>query len=389
MTDIDTQTIFKRLFFKDSPLPKQRKKSSALRRVAKITTISALVLSTLVLALNAILIIYLNSDEALAIGTGTPMPIDDSTKEFFDQFRSGTDPLSKLISAPLRELCNLELSLQSMLIYGFSQDTYLTGAFSELFSGIWGGSEDLSRSLYKAIFTIHHIVVMPLAYCVMLVSFMFYLSKLFYEASSHESGIDLFRMVLGFVILFFVKCLVDNSWQLMQVIYAVINHLTAQIPASAHLSSLSAGRLSEDFTNISLLILVQILIFLGVILLAVCMIIAKVSLVVRAATIYLYVAFSPLALATAVTDSGRAQAITFAKKFAAQVLAGAVMLVFFMMLSFALQSMQSILQHFNVASPLEAMQIISIFLTSYIPIIGFTMLISKSGKLAGDIIGIG
>lgn len=278
----------------------------------------------------------------------------------------------------LRTAVNLLIGVSNTVITSITDGDTLTSTFTTLIDGA-----------YPTIRTIHHNVVVPFAYAVLAVFFVMGLVRQLQTMGQHESGIDMWQLMLVFLMLAMGIVIIQNSLELMTGIYALITEAISELmdvgAASASLSTV--GTVDEDFDSAGLLLVMLIVALLGVALSLICWLVIHVVILARSVQIYVYTCFAPLPLACLASESARPMATGFLKRYVATVGSGGVIALLLILYS-AVANNWTLTTSVVPTGVTDTIEWIIGYVGNLVPMIMLAWTMSKSGAWAREMVGV-
>lgn len=276
----------------------------------------------------------------------------------------------------LRDCVNGVISVSSSMIASLTQSDVLTKPFDELLGPV-----------YPVIYAIHQGVVVSVANVVLVVFLLVGLARLVQDINRTEGGVDLWRLVMVFVLYAFGKTLIDSSFELMVFVYDIVRQLIQAVVAQGAIAgALSATPVGEDVQNAGALMLMVLVSLLSMLVTAVACLLAQVAVIVRSIKIYVMTCFAPIPLAFIISESSRPMATGFMKKWLATLFAGAILALLFIMFGALVGniSMTSV----TPDSFEHIVQWCCEMLFSLVSVIAFGWGVYKSGSWAQEFVGL-
>lgn len=280
--------------------------------------------------------------------------------------------LSDLFRNGINGLLDMMSSMVAMTVNG---DT-LTARFSDLLSGV-----------YPIIYYIHHIAVMPMAYIVAAICLVVGLIKIFSEAGQHEASVDLYKVVMTFMLFAVGFNAINYSFEIMLAIYSIItNFINAILSAGGTALGASFHPVDSDVGDLGILFTMFISAFFAWIVTVGVFLLSQAAILVRSIQIYAMTCFSPPFLACFVNETSRPTATGYLKKYIATVGAGALLALLFIM--FAAVAGSTATTSVAPDSAENIMRWCLEVISSLITLVAFGFCIFKSGSWVRDWIGV-
>lgn len=344
-------------------------------------TRAILVLMALALALS--LAVFATPSEAIPISPDT-----------YDQIAhpegtTGGGIINDALASVFRGGCNWACETMGFLLGTTTNSDLLLAQLDN----IWGdfswdtGEGGVARSASDLISEIQSTAVMPVANLVLLCAFAIGLVKLLQNAGWNEGGIDVYKILVLFVMFGICKALIDNSEVIMAVMYnggrAIIDSINAWMGAD---SGFTVQPIPDSVNDAGGLFMAMILSFVMLLLVFVCAIVVNISIIMRTIQVLVFVWAAPLPLAFFVSDEGRHIATGFLKRFFGVVLSGAVLMLMLVLFTILLNGAMA-----SYASLAGSATTINDWLgasMTFMPVVGaFALMCFKSGELAQQIVG--
>jgi hypothetical protein len=294
---------------------------------------------------------------------------------------AASDNINSVLGNTVRNADNFLLGMAQSALEKMTTADWLTRSFSNLLSEV-----------YPVIQAIHKQAAIPLANVVLLIFLVVGLGKVCSDLSMRETGIDLWKLMWVFIVFTFAKLFIDNSFELMMLAYNVVVDGIKLITTSAQNAGASVGILGSEFLSVSddindlgTLLGIMLTSLLAWLICLITTMLAEITIMVRAIQIYTYTALAPVPLAFMVSESSRSMATGFMKRYIALLLAGAIQMVLFCMMS-------SICGSIGTSSFVTADGGISSstdLLYSLVSLIAMMACIQKSGSWAKEFVGVG
>ena len=295
------------------------------------------------------------------------------------------------LSAPLRGAVNFLLWIMQLFLQATMDCDLLTLPLEEVWqeSGTWGTNPEThaaNGSVLEVIVGIQHFAVMPIAYIVLICVFTMGLVKLMSNAGWNEGGIDLYKMLVLFVMLGIGKALIDNSVEILCWVYDLCRELINAVQDWAQASgAVTIEPVPDSVTDVGMLLGMLLMSLLLVLAVVASSVVINMSVIFRTIQVLLFVWAAPLPLAFFISDEGRGIATGFLERFVGVVLSGAVLILLFViftvLLSSAVNSYQSQPANGDIGAWFMS-------LMGLLPIVlCYAYMCFKSGELAQQIIG--
>ena len=288
------------------------------------------------------------------------------------------DAAEQGVAGTLRGFVSMVLTAAESIVVTAADGTLLNVTFDNLL-----GTSGVAERIQEA----HEAVAIPLANVVLAIVFVVGLVKLVGKVSVSEGGIDTWQLVWLFVMFAIASAIVQSSWDILGFFYDLGRSTISGVfdNGGVDAEELELVEVSEDITNTGILLFMALGSLIIMFASALVSLGAFISVLGRAVQIYLYTAFAPIPLAFMVTDEGRQIAISFLKKYAAAVLAGALIALVFVLFK------ESIDAFATIDMDIEDLQGVMNWFISYmmkIAVYGaFAWAFFQTGAWARDLVG--
>ncbi|WP_304857459.1 MULTISPECIES: hypothetical protein [Bacteria] len=231
------------------------------------------------------------------------------------------DAATNSISDMLRGACNTLLSLSATLIRTVSNADALTQPFDAIYPTV----EPVVRG-------IHETVAIPVANIILAIFFLVGLCKAVTSAGRADTGIDLFQLVLVFVMYGFLITVINASYDLMVMMFNMARWLIVKTLAyGTGEGVMEVAGIPDDVSGEGWLLVALVVCVVVLLASAVCAVITYMAIGIRCVQIYVYTAFAALPLAFFVSESSRSMATGFLKRYVALLFSGALMALLYVM----------------------------------------------------------
>lgn len=280
------------------------------------------------------------------------------------------------ISDWLRDLVNMMLDNMTYLTNYITDGQQLTTAFSQIF-----------ESVYPTIYTIHQTAIVPAGNMVISIMFVVSLFKIMQDSQTSEGGIDIWRMIMSFFFLAAGLSLITFSFELLVAIYSlIVNVINAIFVSGTDVIQTSFTPVDEDVTNVGVLMMMLITVVIAWLLTVGVSLLSQFAIMARFVLLYVHVTLSPFPFACGLTEVGRPIATNFLKKYIANIGAGVVMALLFVIFAGVVGSATA-----TTVSP-DSVNNIQIWCTeitmSMVTLLVFGYGLLKSGSWAKDFVGL-
>lgn len=288
----------------------------------------------------------------------------------------GIDTATTNFSDGLRDSCNSLLTFAVSVMHWSADLGMLTATFENLIPGMAG-----------IIQGIHETVAIPVANIVLVIFLVVGLAKLISRAGQYETGIDVWQLVMVFVLYALMKACVDSSYAIMVVLYNMAKMLILGTKNYGFSDTdFVVQGIPDDVTGLGWLLTAWVICLIVVLIAWVVAAITYIVVLVRSVQIYVYTAFASIPLAFFISDGSRSVATGFLKRYIAVLGAGVIMALLLVMQSAIVGQMGA--TGTAITSFDTGMQFLGEIALSTVSLIGFAYCMFKSGSWARDFMGI-
>lgn len=263
---------------------------------------------------------------SLAIGLGNA--VTDAASGVFNSLTAGVDFLTDPAGA-IRDGANANLAAMTASMNTQLSSEYLIGSLDTIFALDSDGDQGqgvVDTGPYALMKNVHQKAAVPLANVVLLIFLVAGLGKQISNAGRTETGVDMWQIMLVFIMYTAMKIICDSSWEILELAYNIVNSIIVLVGASGDVSlGTSFVAIPDEVNSFAPLMTLWITSFIAMLASMVCSVCMWSAMVIRLIQVYIYTAFSPIPLATAVSESGRPMATGFLKRYAAILLSGVIM----------------------------------------------------------------
>lgn len=338
-------------------------------------------LALAVLAAAAGLLVWAASASGIALPSASVQPdgptlsiAQDSPGEAFGF--SLLDPINDWLAGILRDVCNSLLYFEAMVLSNIATGSDLAKAFTELIP-----------SAMPVIEQVHWSVSVPLANLVLLIFLVTGLVRTVSRMSATGGGVDVWQLMVVFVVYAFMKTVIDSSWYLMALTYEVLMDFLPAIRSTA-LPAASFTPLPDDFTDLASLLLTLIVALVVLLIVGACYLVCLTTVMVRSIQIYAYTAFGAIPLASAVSEGSRHVATSFVRKYVALVFTGLLLALLFAMMAGTVNFVGAVATVPTASDPASIPKYAMELMASPVLLIAYTFCIVRTGDWARDLMGL-
>lgn len=303
-------------------------------------------------------------------------PIQDTISSLVTSGLGGLaaeNPISSLQDG-LRAIVNLELTACHSCLASLASTDLLRYQF-----------EDLLPEVYPLLDGIQKAVINPLATIVLLIFFAVAMFSIFRTVGETEAGIDIWKIVLAYLMLAFGMILIQYTTQILIFIYGLgLFGIEGVLDVASSSGTLSFEPVPDSVENWGLLMFMLLIGFICMLASIAVMFITYATILIRSIQLYVYTVIAPIPLAFFVSDSSRSVATNFLKKYCALVLTGFILALLFVF-------MAAVIGNTSVTTVPDTtenclMWLMEIFFIEITPL-AFAYCIAKSGAWAQEIMG--
>lgn len=301
--------------------------------------------------------------------------------EWWDIAGNVMESINNALAGWLRDYINSSFDSYAATIGALGQETFLTGSFTSLFGTAYGGT-----SAWDVIDTIHQSMIVPLGESILALVMLVQVVKISQRIDASATFPAVKEVVVLAVIYVILHWLIVNSVDLCAAIFDEVNRITTAIFSTGSVPN-PGLHISDDVTNVGLLIMVTVMVLILDLVTFLAAIIVWVMSAARAIQIYILAAFSPIPLSLLGFEETRNMGVGFFKNFAAVCLAGAIMAftltIFPILASGALNSVGDFFISTGEGTVFSIIPLVAIIGLPILLIIS----VVKSGEWARDLLG--